>query len=72
MARTVIDIDDEALARAAKVLGAKTKVDTVNRALNAVAPKSPDADEESQRFGEFLDLVGEMLAETDVRGEAWR
>ncbi len=71
MTRTVIDIDDEALARAAKVLGTKTKVETVNRALNRVAPR-PGADEERQQFEELLDLVGDMLAETDVRAEAWR
>ncbi|WP_343577816.1 type II toxin-antitoxin system VapB family antitoxin [Mycobacterium sp.] len=33
MARTVVDIDDEALAAAAKVLKTTTKKDTVNGAL---------------------------------------
>jgi Arc/MetJ family transcription regulator len=33
VAKTVIDIDDEALAQAAAVLGTKTKKDTVNAAL---------------------------------------
>lgn len=32
MARTVVDIDDEALAAAAVELGTSTKVETVNRA----------------------------------------
>lgn len=36
MARTVIDIDDEALEAAARWLGTKTKKDTVNAALRAV------------------------------------
>jgi Arc/MetJ family transcription regulator len=33
LAKTVIDIDDEELAMAARVLGTKTKKDTVNAAL---------------------------------------
>ncbi|MDX6346737.1 MAG: hypothetical protein QOF84_1527 [Streptomyces sp.] len=33
MAKTVIDLDEEALALAAEVLGTKTKKDTVNGAL---------------------------------------
>jgi Arc/MetJ family transcription regulator len=33
MARTVIDVDDEMLAEAARVFGTKTKVATVNAAL---------------------------------------
>lgn len=37
MTRTLIDIDDEALAAAARELGTKTKVDTVNRALADIA-----------------------------------
>lgn len=37
MARTVIDIDDEALAAAAAELGTTTKVDTVNAALREIA-----------------------------------
>jgi Arc/MetJ family transcription regulator len=38
--RTLIDIDDEALAAAARELGTKTKVETVNRALAEVAARS--------------------------------
>ena len=37
--RTVIDIDDEALAAAAGILGTKTKVDTVNTALREIAAR---------------------------------
>ena len=36
MARTVIDLDDELLAIAAKELGTSTKKDTVNAALREV------------------------------------
>ena len=39
MARTVIDIDDNALALAAEALGTKTKVDTVNAALRDIAKR---------------------------------
>ena len=37
--RTTVDIDDEALAAAAAVLGTSTKVDTVNRALAEIAAR---------------------------------
>jgi len=36
MATTQINLDDAALADAARVLGTRTKVDTVNMALRAV------------------------------------
>jgi Arc/MetJ family transcription regulator len=71
MSRTLIDVDDEALARAASVLGTSTKVDTVNRALQLIAQKA-DRQAERERFDALLDLVGDRLAETDVRAEAWR
>lgn len=71
MARTLIDVDDEALARAASVLGTTTKVETVNRALQLVA-ESAGQQTERGRFDDLLDLVGDRLAETDVRAEAWR
>jgi Arc/MetJ family transcription regulator len=37
--KTMIDLDDDALARAAKELGTLTKKDTVNAALNFVAAR---------------------------------
>jgi Arc/MetJ family transcription regulator len=37
--RTVVDIDDEALARAAAELGTTTKRDTINSALRYVAER---------------------------------
>ncbi len=36
MARTVIDLDDEALTEAARYLGTSTKRDTVNAALREI------------------------------------
>ena len=71
MSRTLIDVDDDALARAAAVLGTGTKVETVNRALQLVA-ESASRQSERDRFDELLDLVGDRLAETDVRADAWR
>ena len=40
MTRTLIDIDDDALAAAAAELGTTTKVETVNRALAEFASRS--------------------------------
>jgi len=37
MAKTLIDVDEESLAAAAEVLHTRTKKDTVNAALKAVA-----------------------------------
>jgi Arc/MetJ family transcription regulator len=71
MSRTLVDLDDDALARAASVLGTSTKVDTVNQALRLVAGSRTDEDV-NRRFDELLDLVGATLEETDVREEAWR
>ncbi|MFK0217457.1 type II toxin-antitoxin system VapB family antitoxin [Streptomyces vinaceus] len=39
MSRTVIDLDDEALAEAARHLGTTTKRDTVNAALREIADR---------------------------------
>lgn len=36
MTRTVIELDDDLLAEAAKILGVKTKKDTVNAAMREV------------------------------------
>lgn len=71
MARTLIDVDDDALVLAAAVLGTSSKVETVNRALRLVAAAAGE-DAGRQRFDELLDLVGDRVAETDVRAEAWR
>lgn len=70
MARTLLDLDDDALARAAAVLGTKSKVDTVNSALRMVGAGTRDV-EGRRRFDELLNLVGDRLAEVDVRTEAW-
>jgi Arc/MetJ family transcription regulator len=66
MSRTVIDLDEDALAVAAEELGTTTKVETVNRALREVAAR--------RRSHQFLDLIGEMELDLDEQtmGEAWR
>jgi Arc/MetJ family transcription regulator len=71
MSRTLIDVDDDALGRAAEILGTTTKVETVNRALQLVVERA-DRRTERDRFDDLIDLVGDRLAETDVRAEAWR
>lgn len=71
MARTLLDVDDDALARAAAVLGTTSKVETVNQALRLVAAGAAE-DADRRRFDELLDLLGNRLSETDVRTEAWR
>ncbi|AGI89634.1 type II toxin-antitoxin system VapB family antitoxin [Streptomyces albidoflavus] len=40
MSRTVIDLDDDALAAAAQELGTRTKRDTVNAALREVVERN--------------------------------
>lgn len=72
MARTLLDVDDVALAQAAAVLGTTSKVETVNRALRLVAAGAAEDDADRERFDDLLDLVGDRLAETDVRAQAWR
>ena len=65
--RTVIDIDDEALAAAAAELGTKTKVATVNQALAEVAMRA-------RRVASLINLreADDDLEDPTVMGEAWR
>jgi Arc/MetJ family transcription regulator len=51
MARTVIDVDDQMLAQAAEIFGTKTKVATVNAALE-------DASKRRKRQAFFDRLAG--------------
>jgi Arc/MetJ family transcription regulator len=62
--RTVIDLDDEALADAAAELGTTTKVATVNEALRLAAAR--------RRTAAYLDLLAELDLEGDDRARAWR
>jgi Arc/MetJ family transcription regulator len=66
--RTLIDIDDELLAEAARVLGTTTKKDTVIGALaEAVALGRRTAHIERLKAGGLPDL-----ADPEVTNAAWR
>jgi len=45
-------------------------VDTVNGALRLVAGAHDE--DQRRRFDTVVDLIGDRLAEVDVRAEAWR
>jgi len=66
MTRTVIDVDDESLAAAAKVLGTSTKVETVNRALSEIAARKARL-----AFLDDLDEAAADLADPEVMRGAW-
>lgn len=68
MSRTLINADDDALARAQQVLGTSTKKDTVNAALaQVIALQARRQFLAEARDGAFTDATDE-----DVMGRAWR
>lgn len=67
MARTVVDIDDDALAAATVELGTTTKVDTVNRALSLVGSRS-----ERLAVLEALRTADDDLGDAPVMADVWR
>jgi Arc/MetJ family transcription regulator len=68
MSRTVLDIDDEALAAAMDELGTSTKVETVNVALRQIAERR------AARRRAALEVFDRMAADLEDfdRQEAWR
>lgn len=66
MARTVVDIDDEALAAASAELGTSTKVETVNRALAEVAARP-----RRLAFLDQLRTADDDLTDPEVMRGAW-
>ncbi|MEV6950956.1 type II toxin-antitoxin system VapB family antitoxin [Streptomyces sp. NPDC051183] len=58
MSRTVIDLDDEALAEAARHLGTTTKRDTVNAALREIADR--------RRRAAAVERMRQMVAEGEI------
>jgi len=68
MARTIIDIDDEMLARAQRALRTTTKRETVNAALELAA--AVDAGKRSRALEEFRDLLGRLDVDVIERDEA--
>lgn len=67
MTRTLIDIDDEALAAAKRELGTTTKVETVNRALTEIATRS-----ERLALLDHLLTSADDLGDAEVMQSAWR
>jgi Arc/MetJ family transcription regulator len=68
MARTVIDIDQDALVVAQQVLGTRTMQDTVNAALRRVAAEARIAEEYVWWSTDPLP----DLRDGDVMADAWR
>ncbi len=69
MAKTLVDVDDDALAAAMAEYGTTTKVETINRALRETAARRrAKADD----FMATALLISDRLAECDVRALAWR
>lgn len=68
--RTLVDIDDALLARAAVKLGTTTKKDTVNRALELVAADNEADERDRRRFRDFADRTAQRMAEIDW-DQAW-
>jgi Arc/MetJ family transcription regulator len=62
--RTVVDLDESALAEATAELGTSTKVATVNEALRLAAAR--------RRTTAYLDLLAELDLSEEATQEAWR
>lgn len=69
VSRTVIDVDDEMLAKAQKQLGTKTKRDTINRALALAAAMSVV---DRMRALEWLQENAELYLDFDYLAEQER
>lgn len=68
MARTVINLDDELLAKASKLFGTTTKVATVHAALAEAVNRA-----ERAKFLEWLAEGGlPDLSDPEVMDQAWR
>ncbi|MFJ3171634.1 type II toxin-antitoxin system VapB family antitoxin [Streptomyces roseus] len=70
MSRTVIDLDDEALAEAARHLGTTTKRDTVNAALREIADRRRRAAAVERMRRMVVDGEIDFSAIEDGRGDA--
>lgn len=67
MTRTLIDIDDAALAEAARALGTNTTIETVNRALKEIAGRKA-----TRAALDDLLSRNDDLGDPDVMAGAWR
>jgi Arc/MetJ family transcription regulator len=68
MSTTQIDLDQGLLAKAAKVLGTRTKKDTVNEALRRVVQE----DIRRRHVDELADGALPDLADPEIMSSAWR
>lgn len=68
MSRTLIDVDDDMLGRAAEVLGTGTKKDTVNAALTEVVK----AELRRQHLARLAGGGLPDLSDPEVMDQAWR
>lgn len=69
LVKTVIDLDPELTAAAAKVLGTTTKKDTVHAALAAAVA---EAERRSRRHAQLLNSAGGPdLADETIMSGAW-
>jgi hypothetical protein len=68
MSRTVLDVDDEALAAAMAIYGTSTKVETVNRALREAVERGTV--QRNQDLVVLSEMASDMI-EVDWN-EAWR
>lgn len=68
MAKTLVDVDEEALAAAARALGTSTKRDTINAALREVGLR----DIRERMLDRFADDPEYWAAEQASRDRAWR
>jgi Arc/MetJ family transcription regulator len=68
MARTIIDIDEDKLARAQRALRTTTKRDTVNAALELAA--AVDADKRDRLLNSFRSLIDRLDVDLIERDEA--
>lgn len=67
MSTTQIDLDQDLLARAARVLGTKTKKDTVNEALRTVV----EQEARRRHVDELASGALPDLADPEVMAAAW-
>ncbi|WP_343602322.1 type II toxin-antitoxin system VapB family antitoxin [Mycobacterium sp.] len=68
MARTVVDVDDDALAAAAQVLKTSTKKDTINAALREIAQR----DIRARMLDRFADDPDYWAGQQQARERTWR
>jgi hypothetical protein len=68
MSRTLLDVDDDALAAAMAMYGTTTKVETVNRALREAVARGTE--QRSQDLVVLTEMARDMI-EVDWN-EAWR